>query len=228
MNPLSTSTNPIPEKWIDALFAKLHSFYGTRFLDMWRGNDLQTVKAVWTQELSKLSRDEVAKGANSLVNQEYCPSLPQFIKLCRTDIDAVAAYYEALNGVIAREIGEMGEWSHPAIFWASVKVGSFDLKNQTYSNIKARWERALNEEINNGQWADIPQAQIALTAPSVQATKDVADKYLAETQIIKKQESKTDHKLWAKKIMQRHHDGDKTLTHIQLSMAKDALAAKDY
>ena len=228
MNQLSTSTNPIPEKWIDALFAKLHSFYGTRFLDMWRGNDLQTVKAVWTQELSKLSRDEVAKGANALVNQEYCPTLPQFISLCRTKIDSVVAYYEAINGVVAREKGELGEWSHPAIFWASVKIGSFDLKNQTYSNIKARWERALDEEFSKGQWQDIPQAQIALPAPATKATKDVADKYLAETQIIKKQESKTDHKLWAKVILQREKDGDKTLTHIQLSMAKDAMKNEVY
>jgi hypothetical protein len=228
MNQLSTSTNPIPEKWIDALFAKLHSFYGTRFLDMWRGNDLQTVKAVWTQELSKLSRDEVAKGANALVNQEYCPTLPQFISLCRTKIDSVVAYYEAINGVVAREKGELGEWSHPAIFWASVKIGSFDLKNQTYSNIKARWERALDEEFSKGQWQDIPQAKIALPAPATKATKDVADKYLAETQIIKKQESKTDHKLWAKVILQREKDGDKTLTHIQLSMAKDAMKNEVY
>jgi hypothetical protein len=228
MNPLSTSTNAIPEKWIDALFAKLHSFYGTRFLDMWRGNDLQTVKAVWTQELSKLSRDEVAKGANSLVNQEYCPTLPQFINLCRIKIDSVAAYYEAVNGVVARDKGEMGEWSHPAIFWASVKVGAFDLKNQTYSNIKARWERALDEEINKGQWSNIPKAQIALPAPVTQATKDIAEKYLAETQIIKKQESKTDHKRWAKVILQREKDGDKTLTHIQLSMAKDAMKNEVY
>ena len=227
-NLQSMQNNQIPTSWIDALFIKMANFYGNKFKLMWGDSDINNVKAVWTQELSKLSRDEIAKGANSLVNQEYCPTLPQFIKLCRTDIDSVAAYYEALNGVIAREKGEMGEWSHPAIFWATTKIGSFDLKNQTYSNIKARWERALNEEINNGQWADIPQAQIALPAPSVQATKDVADKYLAETQIIKKQESKTDHKLWAKKIMQRHKDGDKTLTHIQLSMAKDALAAKDY
>ena len=227
-NLQSMQNNQIPTSWIDALFIKMANFYGNKFKLMWGDSDINNVKAVWTQELSKLSRDEIAKGANSLVNQEYCPTLPQFIKLCRTDIDSVAAYYEALNGVIAREKGEMGEWSHPAIFWATTKISSFDLKNQTYSNIKARWERALNEEINNGQWADIPQAQIALPAPSVQARKDVADKYLAETQIIKKQEFKTDHKLWAKKIMQRHHDGDKTLTHIQLSMAKDALAAKDY
>jgi len=227
-NLQSMQNNQIPTSWIDALFIKMANFYGNKFKVMWGDSDINNVKAVWTQELSKLSRDEIAKGANSLVNQEYCPSLPQFIKLCRTDIDSVAAYYEALNGVIAREKGEMGEWSHPAIFWATTKISSFDLKNQTYSNIKARWERALNEEINKGQWSDIPKAQIALPAPFTQATKDVADKYLAETQIIKKQESKTDHKRWAKVILQREKDGDKTLTHIQLSMAKDAMKNEMY
>lgn len=222
-NIQSTQTNQIPTSWIDALFIKMSNFYGNKFRLMWGDSDLNQVKFVWAHELSKLSRDEIAKGANSLVNQEYCPTLPQFIKLCRTDIDSVAAYYEALNGVVAREKGELGEWSHLAIFWASVKIGAFDLKNQTYSNIKARWEKALDEEINKGQWSDIPKAQIALPAPITQATKDIADKYLAETQIIKKHESKTDHKLWAKKIMQRHKDGDKTLTHIQISFAKEAL-----
>ena len=227
-NIQSMQTNQIPTSWIDALFIKMANFYGNKFRLMWGDSDLNQVKAVWTQELSKLSRDEIAKGANSLVTQEYCPTLPQFINLCRIKIDSVAAYYEAINGVVARDKGEMGEWSHPAIFWATTKIGSFDLKNQTYSNIKARWERALDEEINKGQWSDIPKAQIALPAPATQATKDVADKYLAETQIIKKQESKTDHKLWAKKIMQRHKDGDKTLTNIQLSMAKEALLNTTY
>jgi hypothetical protein len=228
MNQLSTSINTIPEKWIDALFAKMAAFYGNKFSDMWRDSDLQTIKQVWSQELGKLTREEIAKGANDLVNHEWCPTLPQFIAMCRTKIDYVVAYYEAINGVIAREKGEIDEWSHPAIFWASVKVGSFDLKNQTYSNIKARWERALDEEFNKGQWSDIPQAQIALPPPATPATKDIAEKYLAETQIIKKQESKTDHKLWAKVILQREKDGDKTLTHIQLSMAKDAMKNEVY
>ena len=225
---LSTSINAIPDSWVEKLFERMVGLYGNKFLDMWGKTDLLQVKAIWAQELGKLSRDEIAKGANALINQEWCPTLPQFIKLCRTDIDAVTAYYEAVNGVIAREKGEIGEWSHPAIFWASVKVGSFDLKNQTYSNIKARWERALDEEINKGQWSDIPQAQIALPPPATPATKDIAEKYLAETQIIKKQESKTDHKRWAKIILQREKDGDKTLTHIQLSMAKDAMKNEMY
>jgi hypothetical protein len=225
---LSTSINAIPDSWVEKLFERMVGLYGNKFLDMWGKTDLLQVKAIWAQELGKLSRDEIAKGANALINQEWCPTLPQFIKLCRTDIDAVTAYYEAVNGVVAREKGEIGEWSHPAIFWASVKVGSFDLKNQTYSNIKARWERALDEEINKSEWSDIPQAQIALPPPATPATKDIAEKYLAETQIIKKQESKTDHKRWAKIILQREKDGDKTLTHIQLSMAKDAMKNEVY
>ena len=194
---LSTLTNAIPDSWVEKLFERMVGLYGNKFLDMWGKTDLLQVKAIWAQELGKLTREEIAKGANALIKQEWCPTLPQFIKLCRTDIDAVTAYYEAVNGVVNREKGEMGEWSHPAIFWASVKVGAFDLKNQTYSNIKARWERALDEEINKGQWADIPQAQIALPAPATPVSKDIAEKYLSETQIIKKQESKTDHKRWA-------------------------------
>jgi hypothetical protein len=225
---LSTLTNAIPDSWVEKLFERMVGLYGNKFLDMWGKTDLLQVKAIWAQELGKLTREEIAKGANALIKQEWCPTLPQFIKLCRTDIDAVTAYYEAVNGVVNREKGEMGEWSHPAIFWASVKVGAFDLKNQTYSNIKARWERALDEEINKGQWADIPQAQIALPAPATPVSKDIAEKYLSETQIIKKQESKTDHKRWAKLILQREKDGDKTLTHIQLSMAKDAMKNEVY
>lgn len=225
---LSTLTNAIPDSWVEKLFERMVGLYGNKFLDMWGKTDLLQVKAIWAQELGKLTREEIAKGANALINQEWCPTLPQFIKLCRTDIDAVTAYYEAVNGVVNREKGEMGEWSHPAIFWASVKVGAFDLKSQTYSNIKARWERALDEEINKGQWADILQAQIALPAPATPVSKDIAEKYLSETQIIKKQESKTDHKRWAKVILQREKDGDKTLTHIQLSMAKDAMKNEMY
>ena len=226
MNQLSTSTEALPIAWIERLFEKMVSLYGHKFLDMWRDVDLQAVKTTWAAELGKLTRDEIAKGANALMTQEWPPTLPQFIKLCRPAIDSVAAYYEAVNGVVAREHGNMGEWSHPAIFWASVKIGAFDLKNQSYSNVKGRWEKALDEELSKGQWKDIPQPSIALPAPSKQATKDIADKYLAETQVIKNQDSKVDYKRWAKVIMQRYESGDKTLHNIQIVKAREALSDK--
>jgi hypothetical protein len=224
MTQLSTSTDPVTEKWIDALFAKMSSYYGNRFADMWRDSSMQAIKSIWSQELLKLSREEFTRGANALLTQEWPPTLPQFIKLCRPAIDAVAAYYEAVNGVIAREHGNIGEWSHPAIFWASVKIGAFDLKHQGYSAIKGRWDAALNEELAKGNWTTIPEPMIALPPPTNAASKEVAERYIAETQVIKKQESNVDHKRWAKLIMERHKAGDKTLTHIQISFAKEALS----
>ena len=220
---LSISTNPIPDSWIEKLFERMVGLYGNKFLDMWGKTDLLQVKAIWAQELGKLTREEIAKGANSLINQEWCPTLPQFIKLCRPAIDFTAAYYEALNGVLAREKGDKGEWSHSAIFWASTKIGAFDFKNQNYMTIKSRWEKALQDELAKGTWKDIPEAMIALPAPIMQATRDIADKFLAETNIIKDQESKTDHKAWAKRILQRQKDGDKTLLQIQINMARQAM-----
>jgi hypothetical protein len=226
MNQLSTSTEALPMAWIERLFEKMVSLYGHKFLDMWRDIDLQSVKQTWAQELGKLSRDEIARGANALMSQEWPPTLPQFIKLCRIEIDPLKAYYEALNGAVARESGAVGEWSHPAIFWAMVTVGAFDLKNQTYSQIKARWESALADQIARGSWADIPTPAVALPAPTQKAEKAVAEKYLAETQVIKHHDEKIDHKRWAKKIMERHRQGDKTLLPIQIAFAKEALAAK--
>lgn len=223
MTQLSTSTEPISDKWIDALFAKMSLYYGNKFADMWRDSSMQAIKGLWAQELRKLSREDFTRGANALMTQEWPPTLPQFIKLCKPSVDAVAAYYQAVNGVIAREHGNVGEWSHPAIFWASVKVGAFDLKHQTYSNIKGRWEAALSEEMAKGAWSDIPEPMIALPAPPP-ASKEVAEHYFAETQVIKNQDSKVDHKRWAKLIMERHKAGDKTLTHIQISFAKEALS----
>jgi len=223
MTQLSTSIDPISDKWIDALFAKMSTYYGNKFSDMWRDSNMQAVKSVWAQELRKLSREDFTRGANALMTQEWPPTLPQFIKLCRPAIDSVTAYYEAVNGAVAREQGMMGEYSHPAIFWAAVKVGAFDLKHQTYSGIKGRWETALAQEMAKAEWQPIPEPMMALPAPAP-ALKEVVQKYITETQVYKMEDSKVDHRAWAKRIIQRHHDGDKLITGLQVRFAKEALS----
>lgn len=223
MTQLSTSTNPIPEAWVERLFEKMAALYGNKFLDMWGKTDLKTVKALWSQELGKLSREEITRGANQLMTLEWPPTLPQFLKICRVDVDPLTAYYEAVNGAVAREQGLMGEYSHPAIFWAAVKVGAFDLKHQAYSAIKGRWETALSQEMAKGEWAVIPEPMIALPAPAP-ASKEVVEKYIAETQVYKMEDSKVDHRAWAKKILQRIKEGDKTISPLQRSFAVEALA----
>ena len=228
MTQLSTLTDPLPMAWIEKLFEKMLVTYGNKFLDEYRGLDLQAVKINWANGLGKLTREEIARGVNSLNEHSWPPMLPQFIKLCKVQINPLSAYYEAINGIAARERGEIGEWTHPAIYWAMVQVGAFDLKTQGYALIKGRWESAFEQQMAKGEWSAIPEPMVALSAPANTISKAVAEKYIAETQVIKKESSGVDHKQWAKLIMQRHNDGDKTLSQIQISFAKEALASSMY
>lgn len=223
MTPQLSTSEPLPTAWIEKLFERMAALYGSKFADMWRGTDPEQVKALWSQELGKLSREEVTKGAQALMTLEWPPSLPQFINLCRPKLDAQKAFTEALNGLMARDRGEVGVWSHPAVFWAAVRVGAFDIKNATYPQIKGRWESALGDELEKSQWPEIPKPVVSL--PPIKVCAEVAQKYLAKMQVHKSESSHIDHKRWAKKIMERHEHGDKSLLPVQVSMAKAALNA---
>lgn len=214
---------PLPTAWIEKLFDRMAALYGSKFADMWRGSDPVEVKKLWAGELGKLTRDEVTKGAQALMTLEWPPSLPQFVALCRPKIDPQKAFTEAINGLLARDRGEVGTWNHPAIFWAAVRVGAFDMKNATYSQIKGRWESALGDELEKSQWQEIPKPVVAL--PPVKVPKEVAEKYVAKLQALNVESSQIDHKRWAKRIMERHQRGDKSLIPIQVSMARAALNA---
>lgn len=161
---------------------------------------------------------------------DWPPSCAEFIKACKPSVDPVVAYHEAVAGMQARERGEMGKWSHPAIFWAVVQISAFDLKNQSYSQIKPRWEKALQDEMDKGQWAPVPQPLLALPEPGKSlmsrehATKMVQELQASDT--IKKAEDRTDHKLWAKRILERAKQANHGLSALQIRFAKEALAAR--
>lgn len=225
----STSHQPLPRTWIEKLFDKMLLSYGKKFTDQWIGADPDKLIAHWADELSGYSREELSRGYAGLESRDWPPTLPEFKRMCRPPVDLIAAYYEAANGVQARERGEVGEWSHPAVYWASVKVGAFDLKSQSYSQIKARWEHALQDELAKGQWTPVPEPSLALPAPGKtemsreHATKMVQELQAADT--IKKAADKTDHKLWAKKILDRAKLQNHGLSGLQIRMAREALAA---
>lgn len=225
---LSLSTSePIPMPWIEKLFARLTAMYGNRFLDMWRGLNMKEIKAVWAEQLAGMSGQEIRTGVQALIGRDFPPSLPEFIKLCRPQIDPIAAYYEAVKGAVERERGEVGIWSHPAIFWASVAVGAFDLKSQSYSQLKGRWEAALDAEIKKGNWAEIPAPMPALPPPNRrESDRENAARIMSGLKDMTPN-GKTDHKAWAKKILQRVANGEKPPL-VAVKMAKEALEAKEY
>ena len=74
----------IPDGWIEKLFAKMESIYGSPFRSMWGNVDADEMKSTWKQGLSaaNLTDDGLRRGVSSLFHTKRTPNLPEFIELC--------------------------------------------------------------------------------------------------------------------------------------------------
>ncbi len=244
----STSTRKITLAGIDYLFDRMAMTWGKKFTDLWGGvlagdnkdevrQNAERMKQFWLEELGGISATEFKRGIAKMKGLDWPPSLAEFLKLCRPDVNPLVAYYEALEGCRSRERGEVGTWSHPAIFWAAVRVTAFELNNQSYSQIRQRWETALAAELAKDQWESITAPLIQIAGPvkgklSRESATKMIEQLKAETILkggiladakVEKGSMPVDGKGWARKIMQRHAAGDKTLKPIQIQFARQAL-----
>ncbi len=223
----STSHPPLPRHWIEKMFDKMLLDYGKKFIDQWAGTDPEKLISHWAQELAGFTNDELKRGYNALAERDWPPTLPEFKKMCRGSVDPLIAYYEAVAGMQARSKGEIGEWSHPAIYWAAVPL-SYDLLSQTFSQIKTRWEAALRDQLALGEWGAIPVPVLALPAPGKgKADREQASKVLAEIgakTVIKTPSS--NHRRWIDKVFDRQNAKDSSLPGISVMFAKEAMKAK--
>lgn len=221
----STSTDPL-EAVVEQLFADMLLAYGKRFGDMWGGSTADALIAFWVRGLRGYTPREIKRGIAALDTRPWPPTLPEFKALCRPAIDPLVAYYEAVAGVQDRAKGEMGKWSHPAIYWAAMPM-TFDLGNQTYSQVKTRWEKAFFEQMDKGEWEAIPAPMLALEAPKPMTREeaDAALKSIKAGMPTKATTSLIDHRRWAKRILERERNGDKTLSAYQVKEARAAMEA---
>lgn len=190
-----------PHKWRS-------NFPNTDAIDNW--------KTSWAEAFEEegITPADIKAGLKACrTKHDWPPSCAEFIKACRPSVDPLVAYYEAVSGVQARAKGEMGTWSHPAIFWAAMPM-AFDLRLQSFSQIKMRWERTLAEQMEKGDWAAVPEPMVALPAPGKGVlSREQASKMLEElgaTKIVKDAAEPTDYKRWAKQILakiERKHHG---------------------
>ena len=56
--------------------------YGNKFMDMWRGIDINEVKACWAQELGAYKPSQIGAAVAALKNKPFPPTLPEFMALC--------------------------------------------------------------------------------------------------------------------------------------------------
>lgn len=221
-NALSTS-RPLPRSLVESISAHMLMTYGKRYTDLWGATNPDAWLSYWAQQLAGYTQAEIERGLAALGTREWPPTLPEFKKLCRPPIDAQAAFYEAVEGVQARERGELGRWSHPAIYWAAVKIGAFDLKSQGWGAMQKRWESALQASLDAGEWEAIKDPALALPAPGKTALsrEDEARlmRELGASGILKK---RANPRAWIERIRERQRAGDATLPAAAIRAADEA------
>lgn len=249
MNAPSTSTqlaNPF-DRWfapheklgdkslMDHLYNRLDGAYPHK----WRSNfpspeAIDNWKVSWAEAFEEegITPADVKAGLKACRSRyDWPPSCAEFIKACKPSVDPLVSYYEAVAGMSAREKGEPGTWSHPAVFWAAVQVSAYDLKALSYSQIKVRWEQALQEQLAKGEWADLPKPMLQIAAPGKSPmSREHASKMVQElhaTGTIKKADDKVDHKAWAKKILESAKLDRHGLSALQIRFAKEALSTAE-
>lgn len=166
---------------IDHLWNRLSGTYGGRWLKDFPDMDsIENWKEAWAEALleDRVSPHEVAEGLRACrrMYPDWPPAVGEFIQACRPGLIPENAFHDAVKGMTARQRGEVGEWSHPAVYWAATDVGRHDLLNCGYSVMKARWERALAAQLARSEWPPIPAPAPALPAPgSTSATREDAE-----------------------------------------------------
>lgn len=193
---------------MDHLFSRMNGAYPNKWRSSFRDEHaVEDWKVSWSEAFDDegITPNDVATGIKNCRRMyDWPPSLTEFLKACRPSLDAERAFHEAVKGLAARRRGEMGAWSHPAIFHAAVDVGQHDMLNGAYSTMKVRWNQALSEQLEKTEWAVIPEAHAQLPAPKRTEQTDkqavAAMEKMGAADVLNKNER--DHKAWAKRIAQ--------------------------
>lgn len=233
MQPTSTSEtaalqSAIPIAWAARLIERMQALYGAKFAQQWDSIAPARLAEIWAEELAGLSGDEIATGLAACKTRPWPPTLPEFIGLCRPWMDAETAFREAVAGMAERNGGGMGKWSHPAVYWAAVRIGAHDLLSTGWQAMRTRWEAALRDVMAQGRWHPIPAPALQLTAPGGATTsraqaQGFLDQIKRDTGMSAMPASGVeDTKAWARRILANMAGRTATV----VDMAKRALEAK--
>lgn len=180
--PVKSSSTALPVEWIERLFTRLSGMYGSKFADLWRGCDLQSVKAIWAEDLAEFTTAELKRGLDACRTRVFPPTLPEFMNLCRPPLDYEQGFLHAVEQLRKRETNQ-DVWKSPAVYWAAVRVGN-DLFAQPYAAMKSRWIAALDEaiaQVKSGELpATVPLRREALPPPGRTMSREKARSNLAK------------------------------------------------
>ncbi len=87
---LTARLTPLPEPWVERIFARMFGLYGSLWLDRWRTEGGEAVgvamaKSTWATELATFADQPAAIGRalDACADLQFLPTLPEFRALCR-------------------------------------------------------------------------------------------------------------------------------------------------
>ena len=212
-----TQFRALPSEWINRLFQRLGGMYGSKFLTMWEGADIESVKQIWGESLGDFDAEEIRAGLDGCNSKPFPPTLPEFLLLCRPPIDPDTAMREAVEQMHRRHTTRDDVWSKPEIFWAASSIGNHDLRNLSSNLLRQRMASAL--ESVRGKHDPVPPAPLQVEHKPL--SRDDAQKVLEHVtgKLGEILAEKTDYKAWAKRILANPEN----FPHISVQFAHEAL-----
>jgi hypothetical protein len=211
--------------------------FGNKFLDAYRSGHvengvdtgIENMKRTWLERIraNGITRGQLRRGLAACERLKFPPTWGEFLALCQPEVDPIAAYQEAVAGLEARGKGEMGEWTHPAVYWAASGLRR-ELMQEAYGSVRERWLAALKRQMARGAWEPIPEAHIALPAPGEAFTsREAAARMLKElgaSGILRSADQAGDQRAWVAKVLERAAAGDALLPAVSLRYARQLAA----
>jgi hypothetical protein len=154
---------------IAKLFLKLNVRYPGQLLRHFGSEDaINSAMVSWADDFKRagITGEEAKRGLDVAATRHpsFLINSGEFILCARPAIDHRTAHAEAIEQMHKRETGD-DVWSHPAVYWAAVKIGAFDLNNLAWEQIKNRWTHALDEMRRRENLEPVPPRLVSLPAP---------------------------------------------------------------
>lgn len=149
---------PLPRQLAADVFTRLTAQFGAKLLDHWAA--IPGVREEWGQALVSLHPLEIDRGLRATQGRAFVPTLGEFMLLCRPALDPETAWHEAAAGMAARDRGDTGEWSHPAIYRAATAF-AWELRASTHAAQRKAWAIRLQRELARG-WGEVPPPALRL------------------------------------------------------------------
>jgi hypothetical protein len=167
LNAKASLTEALSDKVICHTWQRMLSIYGHKWAShLGQADDgtgtLTDAAKTWQKGLSGVTIDQLKHGFDALIfkNHDWPPSLPEFRKLCLSnvpsDIPSVDEVMKILASVSARSGSIAARYVHPFIFAVSMQIDMYALRSAKTIDAVRMIKPVYDKLIDTG-WSDWPE-----------------------------------------------------------------------